>query len=341
MSLKPSRISEPSGGAAGLRLLRRHRNIDRPEADLDLPREDRGDTVGVGDARQEDADPVGALRGDADRLYAGVLETLLDHGDGVFDEVVQPRGGCRIGRREPDCSVAAIGHGYQARWQPLCGGGELARKLLAIFGVGDLQLDAAIADRKVGEGDMPGMQGAVNVVAQIRDDALAQAVAVHAVDDARPAQLFHLVADEGDDLGAHLVELAVLCERCTRQGDRRCHGEREGQPRGAVPQGRSHGHLKSCGRTLADELNSSSLVPGSGREVQSLSGEVYRRSRQAMDERQIIHHCGPARPVNRSRPRRTKCHREAARDDSWGEDGIPWRASTRSIGSSATNIRSS
>ncbi|GAA0002855.1 hypothetical protein BRDID11002_28560 [Bradyrhizobium diazoefficiens] len=62
-----------------------------------------------------------AVRLDAGEPDAGILEALLDHGDGVFDEIAQPRGGCCIGGREPDQSVAAVDHGERMRWQSLRG----------------------------------------------------------------------------------------------------------------------------------------------------------------------------------------------------------------------------
>lgn len=166
-----------------MRLLRRHREVDQAEADLDPAGEDRGDALGLHHTGQEDADAVGPIGLDAGQLDAGLLQTLLDHGDGIFDEFVQPRGGCRIGRHEPDQSVA-VGHGECMRRQSFRGRRELARELLAALDVGNLQLNAAVADRKTGEGDLALAQVLVDVVAQIRDYALAQAIGVHLVDDA-------------------------------------------------------------------------------------------------------------------------------------------------------------
>ncbi len=58
-----------------------------------------------------------------------------------------------------------------------------------------------------------------------------------------------------------------------------------------------------------------------------------------MDERQIIHHsvrAGPAIGRGRADP---KSQKTGGGDMYLREDGIPWRASTRSIGSLAMTIR--
>ena len=140
-------------------------------------RGERGDQPRrVGDARQQDADAVGAVALDAGVLDAELLGAAGDDLARALEHGAEPLAEAVVGRRQPDQAVGLDQHGGPVARH----GGERRDRLRRVGGVAQAQFDCAVADAEAAVADARLAHQAAGIVAQVIEQRGAKVLGVGA-----------------------------------------------------------------------------------------------------------------------------------------------------------------
>ncbi len=161
------------GGAALLRLLRRHRGVDHAEFELGGLADDVEQPLRIAEPRHLHQNTVGALALDRRFDQAELVDALFDDRQSLVDGAADAFGDGDVGNRQPDQAVARIGHIDRALSGTAQNAAErrrqfaqLGERLVQIRSFADTDFDAVAADRKAGIAGARVAQHTADVVAQ-------------------------------------------------------------------------------------------------------------------------------------------------------------------------------